>query len=63
MEIKSLTKEKFEEYVDVQKSGYYNMWDPRAREMTSLTEEEWLTIIKNYSKLKEKWDNTINQYQ
>ena len=59
--MENITKDQFEEYVSIQKLVYFNMWDPRAREMTSLTEEEWLTIIKNYSKLKEKWEQEVLQ--
>ena len=33
----TITKEQFKEYLDVQESGLYNMFDPRAREMTSLS--------------------------
>ena len=50
-----ITKEKWNEYVTVQKSGAFNMFDPRAREMTSLTKEEWIYIISNYGKLNEKY--------
>jgi len=50
-----ITKEKFDEYVTVQKSGMFNMFDPRAREMTTLTKSEWSTIMKEYEKLDEAW--------
>ena len=52
----NITKEQFEEYRSVQDSGMYNMFDPRARECTSLSKEEWIEIIKNYPKLLEKYE-------
>ena len=45
---KLLSKQKFEEYVAVQKSGLYNMFDPNARALTSLSKEDWIHIISNY---------------
>ena len=50
-----ISKDKFDEYEDVRQSGLYNMFDPRAREMTNLTKEEWVTIMKEYDKLAEAW--------
>ena len=51
----NITKEKFDEYKRVQMSGEYNMFDPRAREMTNLTKEEWIIIIKDYKKFNKSW--------
>mgnify|MGYP003138147758 CR=1 FL=1 len=50
-----ITKEDFLEYKEVQESGEFNMLDPRAREMTSLSKDQWLRIIKEYNKLDEAW--------
>ena len=50
-----ITKEKFDEYVTVQKSGMFNMFDPRASEMTTLSKDEWGTIMREYEKLSEAW--------
>ena len=50
-----ITKEKFDKYVKIQKAGKYNMFDPRAREMTDLTKAEWVTIMQDYKKLYEAW--------
>ena len=50
-----ITKEKFDEYVTVQKSGMFNMFDPKAREMTTLSKDEWVTIMREYEKLSEAW--------
>ena len=52
-----ITKSKFDEYKTVQKSGMFNMFDPKAREMTSLTKDEWVTIMREYKKLDEAWGN------
>lgn len=43
-----VSKEEFEQYVQVQQSGKYNMLDPRAREMTTLNKEQWVHIVRNY---------------
>ena len=50
-----ITKEDFLEYKRIQMSGMFNMFDPRAREMTSLSKDQWLRIIKEYNKLDEAW--------
>ena len=55
-----LTKEQFMQYRDVQDSGMFNMFTPQAREMTDLSRDEWLYIIKNYSELKEKYEGGQN---
>jgi hypothetical protein len=43
-----ITKEKFQKYVNVQKSGKYNMYDPMAQKMTGLNKEDYFEIIENY---------------
>ena len=50
-----ITKEKFDDYKEVQMSGDFNMFDPQARAMTDLTKAEWVTIMKDYKKLDEAW--------
>tara|TARA_R110002012_G_scaffold315115_1_gene528489 strand:+ start:655 stop:828 length:174 start_codon:yes stop_codon:yes gene_type:complete len=57
--MEKITKEKFNEYLIVQELGFYNMLDPKARELTSLNKKEWLEIIKNYSKLKKLWEQEV----
>ena len=54
-----ITKDKWESYRWVQKSGMYNMFDPNAREMTELTKNEWLYIMKNYSELETKYEGEL----
>tara|TARA_R110000787_G_scaffold6835_4_gene23649 strand:- start:1223 stop:1429 length:207 start_codon:yes stop_codon:yes gene_type:complete len=54
-----ITEEDFKEYVKVQKSGEYNMFDPRARELTDLSKEQWTKIMKHYKTFYEAWINNI----
>ena len=54
----SKLKEQLEEYEFVRKQGYYNMLDPRARQLTGLTEEQYLYIMNNYSELMKKYPET-----
>jgi len=41
-------------YERVRLTGYYNMFDPRAREMTGLTRERYIFILKNYSGIQDQ---------
>ena len=51
-----ITKENFLEYKEaIQKNNEFNPYDPRAREMTSLSEEQWFEIIRNYKSLNNAW--------
>ena len=50
-----ITKKDFLEYKRVQKNGSFNMWDPRAREMTNLSKDQWSRIMKEYVKLNKAW--------
>ena len=52
-----ITKEDFLEYKRVQTDGKFNIYDPRAREMTSLSKDQWRKITKEYKKLDEAWGN------
>ena len=56
----NIDKEKFDKFEAVRKSGKYNMYDKTARYETDLTEKEWLTIMKDYGKLKEAWSANNN---
>ena len=52
-----ITKEQFEAYVDVQMSGVTNMMNVTlVGELTGLTRNECIEIMKNYGTLKEKYD-------
>lgn len=50
-----ISKDEFLDYETVKRSGFYNMLDSQAREMTDLSEDQWITIIENYSELKNKY--------
>ena len=52
-----VTKEQFESYKAVQDSGQFNMFDRRARALTGLDKGIYLTIIKEYDKLEDKYAN------
>jgi len=43
----------FKAYRKVQLGGKYNMFDPRARQATGLSESEYIFVLKNYVKLRE----------
>lgn len=48
-----ITKEKWQDYRRCQELGYWNMYDYTSyaqHKLTKLTKDEWLEIIKNYSK-------------
>jgi hypothetical protein len=60
--MESITKEKFEAYVDVQESGVTNMFDVRTVGMLSgLDREEIMAIMQDYSNLKEKYNELDTQ--
>ena len=50
---KQVSKNDFKQLKAVQESGDYNMLDRRARELTSLSKDKWILILKNYSELNE----------
>ena len=54
-ELNKITEKMFKAYKDVQKSGEFNMLDPRAREDTSLDRRQWYAIISNYNELNAKY--------
>lgn len=52
----NITKEQFAEYRRCQDLGFWNMYDYASwSSVTTLTEGEWLEIIKNYGELKERY--------
>ena len=51
-----ITKKEWKAYKDVQNSGLYNMFEPDAIRETGLDKETYMTIIKNYSELEEKFE-------
>ena len=50
-----LTRKDFRAFAEVRKSGLYNMFDPKAREMTHLSKEQWVEIMKQYAELENKY--------
>jgi hypothetical protein len=57
----NISEDDFRSYLEVQKSGFYNMFDPNAKELTRLDKDTYLAIMKNYSKLKEKYPETYEK--
>ena len=51
----SITRKDFRAFAEVRKSGLYNMFDPRAREMTHLSKEQWGEIMKQHADLENKY--------
>tara|TARA_Y100001973_G_C5188978_1_gene329676 strand:+ start:1281 stop:1448 length:168 start_codon:yes stop_codon:yes gene_type:complete len=51
-----VTEEEFAQYRDVQDSGMFNMFSPQAREMTTLSKDQWIYILRNYDELREKYE-------
>ena len=39
-------------YESIRKSGVFNMFDPRARDMTTMSASEWVFCMSNYAALK-----------
>ena len=50
-----ISKDEFLDYETVKRSGFYNMLDSQSRDITDLSEDKWITIIENYSELKNKY--------
>jgi len=50
-----ITKEDFWEYKKVQESGEFNVFDPSARMMTTLSREQWTAIIRDYDSFNNAW--------
>lgn len=51
----AVTKEDFEDYLEVQKSGVYNMMSPDAIMATGLDKDTYMSILSDYSELKERF--------
>ena len=51
-----IDRNQWKQYRDVQNSGQFNMFDPRARAMTNLSKNEWIHKISNYTDLKKKFE-------
>ena len=53
--MENVTKEDWDAFLSVQKSGKYNMIDPMARMSAGLDKSTWMAIITNYEKLAEQY--------
>ena len=59
-----ITEKDFKEYVVVQQSGKYNMFDPKARKKTNLSKDQWEKIVKHYKTFYDAWidkENNLNE--
>jgi len=52
----AVTKEDFDDYLEVQSSGMYNMMSSDAIMASGLDKNIYMEILSNYSELKEKFD-------
>lgn len=48
-------EEKFKAFEEVRQLGHYNMFDARAREMTGLSENDYLYVMQHYDELKSQY--------
>jgi hypothetical protein len=55
MDIDTITKKQFKQYVKVQKSGLFNMWSREAIEMSKLSEDSYLCVLRNFRELTKKY--------
>lgn len=57
-----ITREQFEKYLKVQSSGKYNVFDPRARQESGLSQDIYTKIISNYSALMVEYKDLYDKY-
>ena len=55
-----IERDEFLAFAEARKSGEYNMFDPRARELAGLSKEKWFEIIKQYNQLYNKHKGEID---
>ena len=55
-----IERDEFLAFAEVRKSGEYNMFEPRAREVAGLSKEKWFEIIRQYNQLYSKHKGEIN---
>ena len=56
-----VTESEFKSYLRIQHLGYYNMYDPRARQFTGLSEAKYSSIIRNYNTYMEIYKETYKE--
>ena len=52
-----ISKEQFNQYLNVQRLGLFNMLSEQARDMTNLSKKEFKYCIKHYTYLKDLYIN------
>lgn len=57
-----VTKKDFIRYLKVQDKGHYNMFDPRAKSETGLSDEKYSYILAHYDELEEKFGVNVDNY-
>lgn len=57
-----ITREQFEEYLKIQASGLYNMFDSKAIKLSGLSEEVYIRIIGRYSDLIVQYKDLYDEY-
>lgn len=55
------TKEQFAAYVQIQFLGLWNMFSPEARQATGLSKDTYISVMKHYSELAEKYPEVIEE--
>ena len=50
-----VTQQDFLDYLEVQESGEFNMFEPRARQTARLEKDVWLAIMGNYDALSKEY--------
>ena len=55
-----ISRDEFLAFAEVRKSGEYNMFEPRAREVAGLSKEKWFEIIRQYNQLYNKHKGEMN---
>lgn len=63
MDFKPAHMEMFRRYEEVRQEGNYNMFDPRARQLTGLGRADYHFVIKNYNALKAQYDQEQKEQQ
>ena len=59
--IKTVSKNQFHRYLEVQRDGQYNMYSPLARKEANLDVTIWAAIMENYNELLDKF-GPLDQY-
>ena len=54
--MKDITRDEWEAYRRVQKTGYYNMLEPDAVRSSGLDKDTYFDIVKNYDTCYEKFE-------